>query len=171
MGFAKKIAEKLGVKKVDHRAEITGLEPDLTVLTVVLAAPAAAERSGSSGGGLQGRLASQIGAAATNAVTAGRHLGGPEGGLAYAFPRDLEFLVIALTDRGLSAWDFGMMGVSTTPPTKVFESPRETVASIENRGKKKMGGTMTRLTFTDESYVDVELVKPTEEFWETAGTW
>lgn len=171
MGFGTKLAGLIGVKKVDHAAEITRVHSGVTVHTTILALPAAAQSQGRRGGGLEKRIASGISSAVTDAVSSARHLGGPDNGLAYGIPRDVETVILALTDHGLSLWDFGMMGVQKTPPSHVFSAPRPVIATLEDTGKKHHGSRLARLTFTDESYADFGLVKPDDAFWETVRAW
>lgn len=165
------LADTFGIKKVDHTADITAVDPGLTVHAVALAMPLAVKSKAIKRRGIQEKLAAQASAALVTAASAHGHLGGPEGGIAYDIPREHDVLMLALTDRGLSLWDFGMMGVSKRPPELAFEAPRDAVASIEEQGRKTKGYTTVRLSFSDASYFDVKLVKATPEFFEALAAW
>lgn len=103
-------------------------------------------------------------------VDQNRHIGGDDGTIARSLSRKPEGLALALAERSVTLWRFGM-GAKKTQPDLVVRIPRDQVASIVDTGKRGARGHV-RLTFADGSFFDYQAVTaPDDEFWHVVDTW
>lgn len=169
MGLKDRMMKRFMAGAPDHGAVIQErLGEDDRVEGHGFALPVAYERGGGGVGG--GKALTRLANAATNAVSQDRHVGGEAGSIAQSLPRDPQHVAVAISQRTISIWDFGMQ-FSDDEPAERFRIDRAQLVSLERTGKKRQGGQIEfRLTFADGSFADWALHPSLENgFWEAAA--
>ena len=100
-------------------------------------------------------------------IPGARHSDGGVDGIAATLSREGDSKIMAVTEAGLSLWDFGYPGYEQLPPVLERGIARAEVVSFADTGKTAQGGVpLARISFRDRSYFDYGLMnKPGPEFW------
>jgi hypothetical protein len=171
MGLKDFMMKRFMASAPDHGAVIQGrLGDGDRVEGYAFALPVAYERSGGGVGG--GKALTRMANAATNVVSQERHIGGEPGSIARSMTLEPQHVALTISERALTAWDFGMQFVDEDP-REVLRIERDRLRSIERTGKKRQGGQVeVRLTFVDDSFADWALNDHesfNRGFWEAAA--
>lgn len=158
MGLRDRLIERAQRGMPDHAAEVTSLlDSDERLHAWAFGAHAAPERDKSLS--LRGN---RLLGAAVNAVMESRskstHMSAESDTCAAAIPRDGVPMFTGITNTHLGLWSFGLTN-NETPPTQLVRFPRNSIRSIRKTGEETKGyGEQARLTFIDDSYVDVNFM-------------
>ncbi|MDR6166954.1 hypothetical protein QE367_001158 [Microbacterium paludicola] len=169
-----RLAAAFGGAEPDYVAEIAAGTDDASdvVLAHARCFPAAYTRGGTAGVmSVEGVIGNAALSAAQNTISGARHVAGDAGSIAAGLSRDAALRILALGERRVTWWDFGMSG--THPPAELVQSvARTAVGSITDTGERAQGGAVVvRFTFVDGSTFDYRFIRPSDEFWSVAKTY
>lgn len=147
MGMLDKIKAKLASLGPDHGAMLRDALPaDEVFLANATVVPAAFER----GGGQADIFKAGINAV-SSAMSKNKHVSGEPGSMARSLPLSGETRIMAVTSRGLSVWDFGVM-MNEPATTPEYRIAREHITSFVDTGQRAQGGSIIwHVTFVDGS--------------------
>lgn len=165
MGLFDKFINKMASMGVNQGQVLTEeLGDGDTFIACGMVNPTAYEGSGGSVGGGGARLIAKAANAASNAISAKRHIGGEEGTIATTLPRDAGLFYGAVSRNAFSVWDFGEDG-QQVPPTLQYRIPSESIRSVAATGQKVQGRSpVYRFTFSDDSFFDYTVLPNQGEF-------
>lgn len=166
MGLLDRIKNTLASMGPDNAAMVTqALEPGDVLRAHALATPAGFD-TGAAG---PGQILTAVVNTATEVVSKKRHMGGEEGSIARSLPTAGEGRILAITDRGVSVWDFGVMRNEPASAPE-YRIAREHIASLVDTGSRVQGGgSIWRLTFSDGSFFGYRIHPLGETFAEAAA--
>lgn len=132
MGLLDKIKAKMAAAALDTGALIReGLAGQEELQAHALGWPAGADTDK----GHSGQVMTAFVNTASEVVSKKRHIGGEKGTIARSLPTTGEARELALTDHGVSVWDFGMY--RNTPATAPeYRIAREHIASLAGTGRR-----------------------------------
>lgn len=165
MGLFDKFISKMASMGVNQSEVLTEeLGENDAFIACGMVNPTAYEGSASSVGGGGTRLIAKAANAASNAISAKRHIGGEEGTVAASLTRQGGLFYGAVSQNAFSVWDFGEDG-QQVPPALQYRIPSESIRSVAATGQKVQGGSpVYRFTFTDDSFFDFTVLARQDDF-------
>lgn len=157
MGLFKKMAEKAAASMPDYGGDIAGqLQAGEHIVGWAHGMPLAFVTDKNVR--RQGVIGTAINAT-SQLRNESQHLGGEPGSMAMSFPRDAGGqLTFAITDQRLTVWFFGVM-MRDSPPAALAAYQRDAIRSIAKTGGSDTYGTFLRITFADDSFIDLSVME------------